>query len=115
MRPRPLAVACSLAFAGLVGSGVTLLSQQPAGRSSFITTRGRDTTIIERFSIVGDRLEGELIAPRTPWQSYRLEGALGGQPRSFDLTIRPAFSPRDIAPSEVRRARGMTSPGTASF
>jgi hypothetical protein len=82
---------------------VTLLSQQPAGRGSFIATQGRDTTIIERFSTSGDRLEGELIARRTPWQSYRLEGASGGQLRSFDLTIRPAFSPRESAPSEVRR------------
>lgn len=103
MRLRPVAVACSLALSGLVGTGVTLLSQQPAGRGSFIATRGRDTTIIERFSLAGDRLEGELLAPRTPWQSYRFEGALGGQPRSFDLTIRPPFSPRDIPPSEVRR------------
>jgi pimeloyl-ACP methyl ester carboxylesterase len=82
---------------------VTVLSQQPAGRGSFIATRGRDTTIIERFSTSGDRLEGELIAPRAPWQNYRLEGASAGQLRSFDLTIRPPFSPRDTAPSEVRR------------
>jgi alpha-beta hydrolase superfamily lysophospholipase len=100
---RPVAVACSLALSGLVGSDLTLLSQQPAGRGSYIATRGRDTTSIERFSTASDRLEGEIIAPRTPWQSYRLEGALGGPPRSFDLTIRPPFSPRDTAPSEVRR------------
>lgn len=103
MRLRYLTLTCSLGLCGLVASAMPLLPQQPVVRGSFIATRGRDTTSIERFSRSGDLLEGELIAPRIPWQSYRLEGASGGQPRSFDLTIRPPFSPRDTAPSEVRR------------
>lgn len=103
MRLRHLTLTWSLGICGLVASGMPLLSQQALGRGSFIATRGRDTTSIERFTTAGDRLEGELIARRTPWQSYRLERGPGGLPLSFDLTIRPPFSPRDTASIEVRR------------
>jgi uncharacterized protein len=104
VRLRHVRLTCLLTISGLLTSGAPLLSQQPATRGSFVAVRGaRDTTSIERFSTLDDRLEGELIAPRTRWLSYRLEGASGARPRSFDLTIRPPFSPRDTIPSEVRR------------
>lgn len=91
MRLRDVTHTCCLTVCGLVATRMLPGSQQPVSRGSFIATRGRDTTSIERFSRSGNLLEGELMAPRLPWQSYRVEVAAGGPPRSFDLTIRPAL------------------------
>ena len=92
-----------LALCGSLAAVLPASAQQPAVRGSFITTDGRDTTSIERFSMVGDRLEGELLFRRSPWQAYRLAGGSGGEPRTFDLTVRPAFAPPSSPPTESRR------------
>jgi alpha-beta hydrolase superfamily lysophospholipase len=94
-----------VALCGFLSAVSPASAQQPEIRGSFVATDRRDITSIERFSITGDRLDGELLHRRYPWQSYRLEDGAGGNPRTFELTIRPAFSPQGSTPIEVRRLR----------
>jgi hypothetical protein len=78
----------------------SVLSAQERG--GFVTTLGRDTVAIERFTRTGSLIEGEvvLVSPRVAYAKYRLEFNAQGAPIQFTIEQRVV---NDTAPPMVLR------------
>jgi hypothetical protein len=87
-----LAAVLSLALAAC-GSGTNTVSPTPAGTSGgFIATLGADTVHVERFTRVGNRIEGTIITRTPAFRSatWSLSLSTDGAPARYDVETRDA-------------------------
>ncbi|MGH7468636.1 MAG: DUF2911 domain-containing protein [Longimicrobiales bacterium] len=82
------------------------LAQQPIRSGMFVTTLGRDTIAIERYSRTQTRLEGEILTPvpRAIVVRYTLDFDAQGNARALNLIGRAGGQPDSLPPLLERKA-----------
>lgn len=78
---------------GLAGLEVTQAAAQQPLSGAFITRLGRDTVLLERFTLGPDRLQGTIVslAPRVRVVTYTATIRRDGQITGFEVTNRPGL------------------------